>query len=167
MQRDDPLDGRPEAHVEHAVDLVEDEHRDVVEPHQAAREEVLEPAGRGDDDVAARSRPALADDADAADDGGDADAGARRPMAWISLATWAASSRVGVRTSAAAPRPSVAIRSTSGMPKARVLPEPVGDCATTSRPASASRRTRSWIGKGSVMPRATRASATDCDTPRA
>ena len=59
-QRDDALDRGLEADVEHAVDLVQDEHRHVVEPHQAARDEVLEPARRRDDDVAAGRGLALA-----------------------------------------------------------------------------------------------------------
>ena len=40
------------------------------------------------------------------------------------------------------------MRSISGTPKASVLPEPVGDLASTSRPASTSAMTSSWMGKG-------------------
>ena len=40
-----------EAHVEHAVGLVEDEDRDLVEAHMALGEEVEETSGRGDQDV--------------------------------------------------------------------------------------------------------------------
>ena len=47
----DAVDGRAEAHVEHPVGLVEREHPHTVEPDRAARDQVLEPAGRGDDDV--------------------------------------------------------------------------------------------------------------------
>ena len=39
-------------------------------------------------------------------------------------------------------------RSTSGIPKASVLPEPVGDWTSRSWPASASRTTSCWTGKG-------------------
>ena len=50
---DDPLDLRPEAHVEHPVGLVEDEDVDVVERDHLALDEILQPAGRRDDDVRA------------------------------------------------------------------------------------------------------------------
>ena len=42
---DDAVDGRAEAHVEHAVGLVEDEDPDLVEREGAAVEQVLEAAG--------------------------------------------------------------------------------------------------------------------------
>ena len=71
---DDPADRRLEAHVEHAVGLVEDEHLDVVERDRVAAEQVLEPAGGGDDDVGAAGGVALRAEADAAVDGGDAEA---------------------------------------------------------------------------------------------
>ena len=46
----DPLDLRLEAHVEHAVRLVQDEVRDLVQPDHAALEEVVEaPRGRDDE----------------------------------------------------------------------------------------------------------------------
>src|SRR4051794_40677410 len=56
-------------------------------------------------------------------------------------------------------------RSTIGTAKASVLPEPVGDLASTSSPASASGRTNSWIRKGYVIDRAASASTTGVDTP--
>ena len=56
-------------------------------------------------------------------------------------------------------------RWTIGIAKASVLPEPVGDFASTSRPASASGRTRDWMVNGSLMERAASASATGADTP--
>ena len=40
------------------------------------------------------------------------------------------------------------MRSTIGIANARVLPDPVGDFASTSRPASASGRTKDWIVNG-------------------
>src|SRR5215212_11196431 len=56
--------------------------------------------------------------------------------------------------------------STIGTPKASVLPEPVGDFASTSRPASTSGTTALWIGKGLSKPRASSAPATAEETPR-
>ena len=50
---DDPVDLGLEAHVEHPVGLVEDEDPDVLERDQALLDEVVEPAGGGDDDVRA------------------------------------------------------------------------------------------------------------------
>ena len=70
-QRDDAVDGRAEAHVEHPVGLVEDEDLDVLERDRAALEDVLQAAGRGDDDVRAAGALHLALDAGAAVDGGD------------------------------------------------------------------------------------------------
>ena len=55
---DDPVDGGLEAHVEHPVGLVEDEHADLLEGDDAAVDQVLEAAGGGDEDVGA-SRAAL------------------------------------------------------------------------------------------------------------
>ena len=52
----DAVDGGLEAHVEHAVGLVEDEDADAVEGQVAALEEILQAAGGGDDDVGA-ARP--------------------------------------------------------------------------------------------------------------
>ena len=40
------------------------------------------------------------------------------------------------------------MRSMIGTPKASVLPEPVGDLASTSRPASTSAMTSAWMAKG-------------------
>ncbi len=48
---DDAADGGKEAHVEHAVDFVEDEHFDGVEVDLAAAEVVFETAGSGDDEA--------------------------------------------------------------------------------------------------------------------
>ena len=57
-------------------------------------------------------------------------------------------------------------RSTMGMAKPRVLPEPVFERARVSRPAVASSTTIAWIGNGAVMPRAASASTTGSETPR-
>src|SRR5829696_1098197 len=58
------------------------------------------------------------------------------------------------------------MRSASGTPKASVLPEPVGDWASTSRPARTSAMTSFWIAKGSRSPRRARAVHTAPETPR-
>ncbi len=58
------------------------------------------------------------------------------------------------------------IRSTIGMPKASVLPEPVGDWTSRSWPASASPTTICWTGKGLVMLRAASAPTTGLEMPR-
>src|SRR6059058_5172403 len=58
------------------------------------------------------------------------------------------------------------MRSVSGTAKASVLPEPVGDLASTSRPASTSPITSFWIANGSVKPRSDSARVTALDTPR-
>src|SRR5215218_8820989 len=54
------------------------------------------------------------------------------------VGTWDASSRVDTSTRPAGRRLAPAIRAMSGRPNASVFPEPVGDSATTSTPASAS-----------------------------
>src|SRR6266550_1706618 len=83
----------------------------------------------------------------------------------MSSVTCEASSRVGTRTSADGRGSSVVVRSTIGTANARVLPEPVGDLARTSRPASASGRTSSWIRNGWWIERAASASTTGRDAP--
>ena len=67
----DAVDDRAEAHVEHAVGLVEDEDPDAREGHVAAADEVLEAAGRGDEDVRLAGGARLLLDAGAAVDGRD------------------------------------------------------------------------------------------------
>ena len=67
----DAVDRGLEAHVEHAVGLVEDEDAHAVEGQVAALEEVLQAAGGGHDDVGLRGRAGLLDDAHAAVDRGD------------------------------------------------------------------------------------------------
>ena len=68
---DDAVDRRAEAHVEHAVGLVEDEDADAVEREGAALEEVLQAAGGRDDDVRLGRLARLLGDAGAAVDGAD------------------------------------------------------------------------------------------------
>ena len=57
---DDPVDLRLEAHVEHPVGLVEDEHLDRVDRDQPAVDEILQAAGRRDEHLRLlrRLRPA-------------------------------------------------------------------------------------------------------------
>ena len=68
---EDALDVGPEADVEHAVGLVEDDVADVVERQRAARQVVEDAAGRADDeiDAAPKSRSSLLLEALAAVDG--------------------------------------------------------------------------------------------------
>src|SRR3954454_11252356 len=68
---DDPVDRRAEAHVEHAVRLVEDEDAEPLQRDGTATDQVLEPAGGGDQDVGAAGGGDLRAEADAAVDGGD------------------------------------------------------------------------------------------------
>ena len=79
-------------------------------------------------------------------------------MAESSSVTCTASSRVGTRTSALGRLSRLVVRSTIGIANARVLPDPVGDFASTSRPASASGRTKDWIVNGSRIERTASAS---------
>src|SRR5512140_391321 len=82
---------------------------------------------------------------------------------WI----WAASSRVGARMRPPGRRRRArGTRSTIGIPKASVLPEPVGARPEMSRPARASRIAAAWIGQGAVLPRLTSASMRSAETPR-
>ena len=89
----------------------------------------------------------------------------RGAIASISPATCVASSRVGTSTTAAGLASRASILSTTGIAKLSVLPEPVGAFARTSRPASASRRTCSWIGNGVGMSRSASARTMRADTP--
>ena len=89
-----------------------------------------------------------------------------RAIERMSSTIWVASSRVGARIRAAGRRLLAAIRSAIGTPKARVLPDPVGDLASTSRPASTSPMTERWIANGSVIPSLESAFTTALDTPR-
>src|SRR4051794_16105245 len=86
--------------------------------------------------------------------------------------TWLASSRVGTSTSPRGRRgwrreSEAASRDTSGMPKARVLPEPVRPRPRTSLPARLSGSVATWIGNGAVMPLAVSTSTSGAGTPRA
>jgi len=61
--RDDAVEHGAEAHVEHAIALVDHQHADVLEGDDAALEQILEPAGRGHDDVRVLGAAGLALDA--------------------------------------------------------------------------------------------------------
>jgi hypothetical protein len=72
----DLADGLDEAHVEHAVGLVEDENLDGAEIDDALVHQIQQAAGRGDDDVdSAVQRALLMELADAAEDDGVIEAG--------------------------------------------------------------------------------------------
>ena len=53
---DDAADGGQEAHVEHAIHFVQDEHLDVFQVDLATLEVVLKTAGRGDDEARAATQ---------------------------------------------------------------------------------------------------------------
>ena len=152
-RRQDRLEVVREAHVEHLVGLVEDDHADRVEAEAAALEVVDRAAGRGDDDVDAAPQAAqLLADRLAAVDRQDAGAEARGRTSWSASATCIASSRVGTRTSADV-LPSAAwpigMRWSVGSANAAVLPVPVGASASRSRPASSGGIASRWMGVGS------------------
>ena len=154
---DDPVDLRLEAHVEHPVGLVEDEDLDRVERDEPAVDQVLETAGRGDDHVGVAGEVRLRPERDTAVDGGD-DEAARARRATRSPRSPGRTARASGRGRA---RPGArrrwGTRSTIGIAKASVLPEPVGDFASRSVPASAGGIARVWIWKGLTMPRASSA----------
>ena len=109
----------------------------------------------------------LAAEADAAVDGGDATArrAGQRGELVADLGGQLAGGDQHEGRGAGGARP-CSTRATSGMPKARVLPEPVGARPQTSRPARASGSVAAWMGKGSVMPRPARRSTSSAGTPR-
>ena len=82
---------------------------------------------------------------------------------------WVASSRVGASTRPVGwpgRRLASARRATNGIEKASVLPLPVLPRPSTSRPARVSGRVLTWIGNGSVIPRADRLLISRAGTPR-
>ncbi len=109
-----------------------------VERDEPALDEVLQPAGRGDEHVRAARELRLLAQGDAAVDRGGADRPGRGRCSSKASVTWTQSSRVGTSTSAAGAGPRGSSRSTIGIAKASVLPEPVGLLASTSPPRSAS-----------------------------
>ena len=134
--REDALDVRREAAVEHLVGLVEHEVGDAVEAHRAAVQVVEHASRRADDDLrAAVDRVLLRAEGPAAVDQRRADAGALAELS-STPPTCCASSRVGTSTSAWSHLLSRLIRSMSGSPNASVLPEPVKAWPMTSLPSS-------------------------------
>ena len=81
--RHDPLDRRAEAHVEHAVGLVEHKDAHPVEADGAATDQVLEPARRRDHDVGAARKLRLALDSDTAVHGRDRQCAGRADVAQL------------------------------------------------------------------------------------
>ena len=139
--------------------------RTALEGDDVAGDQVLEPAGGGDEDVGAARGLALRAEADAAVDGGD-----RQPAGvgdGAQLVDDLAGELAGGGEDSAEACPSRgSSRSTRGTPKASVLPEPVGDWTSRSWPASASRMTSCWTGKGLVMSRRSSARTTGLEMPR-
>ena len=96
----DAVDLRLEPHVEHAVGLVEHEDAHAVEPHHLALGEVVEPPGRGDQDVRVADPFGLLAHPRAAVDGLDLEASWPWRSRRTPRAPAVASSRVGTSTSA-------------------------------------------------------------------
>ena len=168
---EDPLDLGQEAHVGHAVGLVDDDVVDVGHRELALLDQVDEPARAWRRRRRRPSRSALIwrVHAGAAVDGVRPARRGPRPAAPARRAPAGPAPGSGTSTMADGPaglRP-CARRSRTGRPKASVLPEPVLALPQTSRPARASGIVRAWIGKGLVMPRAASASQRSVGTPRA
>ena len=68
---DDPADRGLKAHVEHAIGFVEHQHLDLSQGYDSTRDQVLEPARSGHQDLGASRRLDLRPEADAAVDGRD------------------------------------------------------------------------------------------------
>ena len=156
-----------EAHVGHAVGLVDHDQVDLVELDVAALDEVLEATGAGDEHVDALAQGlALGAVADAAVDGdGAATAGGQQRLQLLVDLLGQLAGRGRGRGHAGLRGRPLPTRVASGMPKARVLPEPVGARPQTSRPARRSGSVAAWMGKGSVAPRRVRTSTTSSGTP--
>ncbi len=151
-RRDDAVDLRLEAHVEHPVGLVEDEHADRVDRDEAPLDQVVQPARRGDEDLGALGLLGLLAQRHPAVDGSDAKPARSRRSA-RSPRSPATRARGSGRARARRPRAkSGSSRSTIGIANASVFPEPVGLLASTSPPRSASGMTRLWTGNGRSIP---------------
>ena len=173
-----PLDLGHEAHVGHAVGLVEHQRLELGHRDLAAVAQVDQAARRGDDHVDALAELGhLALDVGAAVDG-EACSPSFLASGASTSCTWTASSRVGSSTSASGGRAGAArggllrvpvraalTRWSSGSPKARVLPDPVLALPHTSRPARASATVRAWIGKALTMPSSASALVSSVETP--
>ena len=71
---------------------------------------------------------------------------------WISSATWTASSRVGQRMSTCTAFKFGSVFSIAGIANAAVLPEPVCDWPTTSRPLISTGIASAWMGAAFSKP---------------
>ena len=161
QRRHDLLHVGPEAHVEHAIGLVEHQRRKPVEVEAAVAHVVDEPSRRGDHDIDTRlERARLRAHVDAAViDVPDNPAWDEKPRKSSSI--WCASSRVGARISTFIVPGSGASwwsssRCINGSRKAAVLPVPVCAHAMTSRPSSTMSNTARWTGVGWTNPRSAR-----------
>ena len=157
-----------EAHVEHAVGLVEHQDLDSVEA-QGAAAQVVEDAARGaHHDVGAGP--------DALRAGGPSSRRRRwistliplpRPSSLSSSATWMASSRVGARTSGL---DGLLGRGRSSRRwecrRPRSCPVPVRDCTTRSLPARARGMASAWTSVGALYPLASRLARVWAERPR-
>ena len=157
--REDPPDVGQESHVEHPVGLVEDQHLEAAEPRVRMLEVIQQPAGRGDEDVdAAPERRLLRTHADAAEDGGAADAREARELVpvLVDLRGQLARGREDERARDAARLG----RSAAGGSAAGTRPS--CRCRSWRRRARRGPRTPAgwrlvWIGVGTVKPRASTA----------
>ena len=161
----DPVDLRLEAHVEHPVGLVKDEYPHRSDVDHPPLDQVPQPPGSRHQDRGRLGPLRLRSERRAAVDGADVEAARVRRSGQLLGHLGRELARRHQHECCRTSRLELS-RSTSGIPKARVLPEPVGDCASTSRPASPSGMTRLWIANGTVIPRLARASTTGRDTPR-
>ena len=148
----EPLDLGQEAHVGHAVGLVDDHDLEAAELDLLAVDQVDQAAGGGDDRLdAVGQRLDLLVHVGAAVDGDDpaADGLGQRGEHVVHLEGQLAGGARARGRGAGGARPWRS-RSRRGRPKARVLPEPVLALPHTSRPARASAMVRRWMAKGSV-----------------
>jgi hypothetical protein len=146
---DDALEVGAEAHVHHAVGLVEDEDADAAEVDVAAVHEVEQAARRRRPSRwALRASLAWRSMPDAAVDGGDGEAAGLGDVAGVVDDLAGELARRGEDERGGARDRSGSGRSRIGRTKASVLPEPVGDSARTSWPSSASGMTSVWTAKG-------------------
>ena len=159
VQRGDDLPHRlDEAHVEHAVGLVEHDEAGLVEHDRAVVHQVGQPARRGDDDVdAAGHRPDLGAARHAAEDEQRGEPGAAGEGAEGRLDLHRELAGRGEDQRAAGLRRRAAVPSSRswcriGSAKAAVLPVPVWAMPRMSRPASCGAIACAWIGVGVSKP---------------
>jgi hypothetical protein len=130
--------GGKEPHVRHAVRLVEHDGRDVVQADVAALDEILEASRAGHHHIDALVQGAALVAVPGTSEDGDHPLAVATEERASTACTCEASSRVGTRMSALGRRGrDCFMLATIGMPKASVLPEPVGALPQMSRPASA------------------------------